>query len=51
MKGCCFWFGVLGEDSDRMCESGWLGVGMSCMKRLDTLEDKIEPCGTPFAYF
>ena len=30
------------------CVSGCVGVGMSCVKRLNRVGERTEPCGTPF---
>ena len=30
------------------CVLGCVGVGMSCVNRLNNVGDRTEPCGTPF---
>ena len=27
---------------------GWVGVGMSCMNKLNSVGERMEPCGNPF---
>ena len=45
--GCCEMI-VMSSAYVITCTLGCVGVGMSCVKRLNSVGDRTEPWGTPF---
>ena len=41
---------AMSSGHERLTLSGRLRVGMSCMKKLNSVGDLTEPCGTQFVY-
>ena len=39
---------LISSAQDKVCVFGKLGVCVSCVKRLNSVDANIEPCGTPF---
>ena len=37
---------VMSSVGKSMCVSGWVEIGLSCMKRLKTVGEITDPCGT-----
>ena len=45
--GCCAMI-VMSSAYVMTCVLGCVGAGMSCVKRLKSVGERTEPCGTPF---